>query len=96
MKDDRLPKVVMGPVFMASEEPWLETFLQRRESMGAPFPEFALFPSFKDGKWQRVSARLQDFNEGLRQVLAKIGVNDFYRYSSHSCKTCLLNLASVQ
>eukprot|EP00973_Karenia_brevis_P070360 9780828-Karenia_brevis.AAC.1 len=86
LRDDRLPKVMLGPRLMASGGDWFEAFLVRRAAMGCPFPEYPAYPSWIANAWSHHTARLQDFNASFRQLLLQLGAPTWSQYTSHSCK----------
>jgi hypothetical protein len=82
---------MMATLQLLSGRNWWNTWITRRAALGIPLGEFPVIPACVDGVWIPRSARLQDYNEGLKLVLMKLGVSR--TTTSHSAKALLLTCA---
>eukprot|EP00973_Karenia_brevis_P004588 628079-Karenia_brevis.AAC.1 len=68
----RLPVTLFGPTQWLTGLNWVQTFLEARERMGIPFPQVPLFPIKEGNSWKKGQGRLQDFNAGMKMVMAQM------------------------
>ena len=91
---DRLPMEISGVRFIIGKHDWLQAWLNWRERVGIPFPEFPLFPEFNGVAFGRNPGSLTQFNFAMRAALGRAGGEGAHKYSSHGCKATLLTWMS--
>ena len=92
---DRLPVDLMAPISFSSGTDWYTSWMEFRREIGIPLPDFPVFPSRKDSKWQKTSSSLSAGNTVLRDILEVAGIETPQRYSSHSFKATFLSFACL-
>ena len=93
-KESRLPLLLIGPTVVASGVDWLSPYLANRTLLGAPFPEYPLFPSRSGSEFNKSRLNNQSINEILRRCAFRASFERASQVSTHSAKATLLSVAS--
>ena len=90
---DRLPLYLIGPMRLASEWPWYQSWMALRGELGMD-RSCAIFPARVRGVWQKGACTLRDANLIIQTFVWRTGVVGL-NLSSHCGKATLLGWAST-